>query len=99
MPQKRLHRSDKNEKWLKHYQSLLHKENPHCKQAFLLFRCISCTATPEILSSSKNINNATCVSRLFSFLMTMEKINGRNNRSSHQRCSIKKGFLKKFLKP
>ena len=29
----------------------------------MLFGCISCTATPEISSLSKNINNIACVAR------------------------------------
>ena len=41
----------------------------HCKQLFSLFWCISCMATPEITSSSKNSNNTARVYRLsFRFL-------------------------------
>ena len=58
LPQKPLHCSNKNGKWKEKRKSSL-------QAAFLLSRCISCTAIPEISSSSLNTNNTARVSRLF----------------------------------
>ena len=63
LPQMRWHLCLNYRKWLKQRQSHFHRTVPHKSYHFLLFWCILCTATPDILTSSENINTA-CVSGL-----------------------------------
>ena len=58
LPQKRRHHSYNNRKWLKHSQGHFGWAIPHSATLFPLFVCIFCMATPDISSSSTNINNA-----------------------------------------
>ena len=62
-----------NRKWLKQFQSHFHWSILYKSHHFSRFWCIVCTATPNISSSNKNINNTARVSRLFPFLMAMFK--------------------------
>ena len=58
-----------NRNWLKQLQSHFHRAIPHKIYYFLLFWWLLSTATPGTWSSSRNINNTPCVSRLsFRFL-------------------------------
>ena len=49
---------------LKQLQSRFYWEIPLKSHYFSLFWCVPCTATPDILSLSENINSTTSVSRL-----------------------------------
>ena len=53
LPQKCWHHSYNNKNWLKQPQSHFHYVILHKSYHFLLFWCIICMATPDILSSSK----------------------------------------------
>ena len=56
LPQKPWHHGHNNRKWLKQPQSHFHWAVPHKSCHFLLFRWMLCTNTPDISSSSENIN-------------------------------------------
>ena len=61
-----------NRNWLKKPQSHIHQAISHKSVYFLLFWCILCWVTPNISSSSKNINKYDlCFQTIFLFLMTM----------------------------
>ena len=67
--QKSWHHGHNNRKWLKQSQSHFDWAITHKSYHFSLFWCMFCTATPDISSSSKNINSTARVSRLsFRFL-------------------------------
>ena len=69
LPQKLCHHCHSNRKWLKQPQIHFHWVVPHKSRHFLLLWCILYTVTPDISSSSQNINSTARVSRLsFRFL-------------------------------
>ena len=59
LPQKPWHHGRNNRKWLKQPQSHFLWAIPHQSLHFSQFWCMLCTATPNISSSSENINIKT----------------------------------------
>ena len=57
LPQKPWHHGHNNRKWLKQPQSHFYWAVPSKSRHFSLFWCMLCTATPDISSSSENINS------------------------------------------
>ena len=65
LPQKPWHHGHNNRKWLKQPKSHFYVAVPGKSHLFPLFWCMLSTATPDISSSSENMNSMARVSRLF----------------------------------